>query len=175
MPDSRRIVIDASVARSAGSGENANELSGPCRAVLNVVSDLHLVVFSLECSREWNRHQRDFARRWRRRMVARKRVVFLGETEDPSLREELTGSCNSANDKKAIRKDAHLIEAAFRTDRIVISRDDTVRTLFRRSCQTIRQVREVLWANPEVEEEQVASWLQDGARDEPARRLGHGG
>jgi len=172
MPGSRRIVIDASVARSAGSGENANELSRPCRLALNAVSNRHQAVFSAECFAEWGRHERDFARRWRRRMVARKRVVFLGETEDSSLRDELAGSCRSVKDQRAIRKDAHLIEAAFRTDRIVVSRDDTVRNLFRRACQTIRQVREVLWANPEVEQEQVASWLQDGARDEPARRLG---
>ena len=175
MPDSRRIVIDASVARSAGSGKNANELSGPCRAVLNVVADLHRVAFSAESFEEWKRHERDFARRWRVRMVARKRVVFLRDTEDSSLRDDLASSCRSARDQKAIRKDAHLIEAAVRTDRIVISRDDTVRNLFRRACQTIRQVREVLWANPEVEEEQVAAWLQDGARDEPVRKLGYGG
>jgi hypothetical protein len=171
MPASKRIVVDASVARSAGSGEQANRFSESSREALNAIQDHHQAVFSLECFHEWNRHERDFARRWRRRMTARKRVVFLGETVDDGLRESLTGTLELERERRAIRKDAHLIEAALQTDRIVISRDEIVRGLFRQCCPVISQIRNVLWANPEIEAEQVVPWLKGGAKEEPARRL----
>jgi predicted nucleic acid-binding protein len=172
MPASKRIVVDASVARSAGSGEKENQFSGPSRATLKAIEGHHQVVFSMECFHEWSRHERGFARRWRRRMVARKRVVFLGETVDDELREALAGTVELERDRRAIRKDAHLVEAALQTDRVVISRDEIVRSLFRQCCPKVSQIRNVLWANPENEAEQVAHWLKGGAKEESARRLG---
>jgi hypothetical protein len=171
MPASKRIVVDASVARSAGSGEAMNQFSGPSRAALNAIEDHHRVVFSSDCFREWDRHERDFARRWRRRMVARKRVVYLGETEDQMLREGLATIVELVRERRAILKDAHLIEAALLTDRIVVSRDEVVRDLFRQACPKIRPIRSVLWANPEIEDEQVVCWLEQGAKVEASRRL----
>lgn len=172
MPASKRIIVDASVARSAGSGEQANRFSGPCREALNAIQRHHRVVFSPECFQEWNRHEREFARRWRRRMVARKKVVFLGETLDEGFRESLAGSVELESEKRAVLKDAHLLEAALQADRIVISRDETVRTLFRQCCPAVQEIRSVLWANPENETEEVVPWLEGGARMETARRLG---
>ena len=62
--------------------------------------------------------------------------------------------------------------AALQADRIVVSRDETVRVLFRQCCPAVKEIRSVLWANPEIEAEEVVSWLEGGARMEMARRLG---
>lgn len=94
----------------------------------------HFLVFSRECFQEWGKHEREFARRWRRRMVARKRVISLGDITDNGLRERLATTCTLVRERRAILKDTHLVEAACQTDRIVISRDETVRDLFRRAC-----------------------------------------
>ena len=172
MPASRRIVVDTSVARSAGSGEETNEFSDPARAIFNAIENHHRVVFSEECLREWRKHGREFSRRWLRRMMGRRRILLLGDTTDEALRERLAATCTLVRDRRAILKDAHLVEAACQTDRIVISRDETVRDLFRRACSQIQEIRDVCWANPEIAEERVVGWLESGARSEGARTLG---
>jgi hypothetical protein len=112
MPASKRLVVDASIARSAGAGKRENPFSSPSRAALNAIEGHHEVVFSEECFEEWRRHEKDFARRWRRRMVGGKRVIFLTEIIDESLRESLAGSVEFISEKRAVLKDAHLVEAA---------------------------------------------------------------
>jgi hypothetical protein len=105
-------------------------------------------------------------------MVARKRVISLGDITDNALRERLATTCTLVRDRRAILKDAHLVEAACQTDRIVISRDQTVRDLFRRACPQVREIQDVCWANPDIEDERVVDWLTSGAKSEVARRLG---
>lgn len=89
-----------------------------------------------------------------------------------TLRVSLSQAAFSDSSRTAIEKDAHLLEAALQADRIVISRDEEVRTLFRQCCPAVQEIRNVLWANPEFEAEEVVPWLEGGARMEPARRLG---
>src|SRR3954452_22881963 len=120
MPKKRWIVIDASVAQSAGSGEKPNKFSLPSRATLKTVEVCHKIVFSADCFKEWDRHEREFARAWRRRMVAKKQVIFLGKTENVELRESLVATAKHERQREAILKDAHLVEAALQTDQIVI-------------------------------------------------------
>ncbi len=172
MPRVRRVVVDASVARSAGSGERSNEFSLPSRSVLNAIADHHWIAFSQEGLDEWREHRRQFSGRWLQLMIGRKRVLFLGDTRDDHLRSRLEATCTSDSQKQAILKDAHLVEAACQTDRIVISRDETVRDLFRRACPQIQEIRDVSWANPDIAEERVVDWLKSGARSEAGRRLG---
>lgn len=105
-------------------------------------------------------------------MLGKKRVLFLGDTRDDHLRSRLEATCALIREKRAILKDAHLVEAACQTDRIVISRDEAVRALFRRACPEIQEIQSVCWANPEIEDERAVDWLESGARSEPVRRLG---
>ncbi len=105
-------------------------------------------------------------------MIGGKRVIFLTETVDEKLRESLAGNVEFISEKRAVLKDAHLLEAALQADRIVISRDEEVRVLFRQCCPAVKEIRNVLWANPEIEAEEVVPWLEGGARMEASRRLG---
>jgi len=167
----KRIVLDASVARSAGSGP----IPGRRRAVFGAVEARHSVVFSEECLAEWKSHEGDFARGWRARMVARRRVLFLESCLDERLREKLAEAVTSQVRRRAIVKDAHLIEAARETDRIVISLDEEARGLFRHAAAQVAEIRPVMWANPENYEEGVVDWLHGGARRDRARELGSTG
>ena len=70
-------------------------------------------------------------------------------------------------------KDIHLIEAAFQTDKIVISMDETVRNCFHEATHKIRTLRQIAWVNPCKSEETPFDWLQNGAERERERLLGY--
>src|SRR4051812_47317963 len=131
----------------------------------------HRVVFSSESIAEWKKHQRSFARRWLAHMVATRRMDHLGEVRDGGFRARLLPCAPSKKKREAMEKDAHLLEAALQTDRIVISCDEKVRGLFQNACSAVSEIRAVHWANPEIEAEEVIPWLQDGAQAEAKRRL----
>jgi hypothetical protein len=104
-------------------------------------------------------------------MVASRRVDLLEDVRDEPFRAKLLPCAPSEAKRRAMDKDAHLLEAALRTDRIVVSCDEKSRALFRAACADVREIRVILWVNPEVEAEEVVAWLQAGARTEPGRRL----
>ncbi|HEX7180520.1 MAG TPA: hypothetical protein VF756_01660 [Thermoanaerobaculia bacterium] len=108
-------------------------------------------------------------------MFSRKLVDLLGDVRDKTFRERLQACMTSEARRRALEEDAHLVEAALRADRIVISRDEQVRALFRIACLSLREIQDVLWANPESEDEKVVAWVQRGARKETIRTLGYGG
>lgn len=164
--------MDASVARTAGSNPSPEVRAGLCRAVLEAIREAHHIsVFSQEGFAEWRRHERSFARRWLTRMFAGRRVEILEHVGDKRFRANLLECAPSKTKRQAMEKDAHLLEAALRADRIVISCDEKVRALFQDACSEVHEIRTVHWANPEIEAEEVVPWLQAGARAEAKRRL----
>lgn len=172
MSGKKRLVIDASVTRSAGDKPIPGFVSAQCRAVLEVIlKTRHSVAFSLEGWAEWHSHRSRLANRWLVRMFSRKLVIQLGDVRDEDLRERLQ-RCVSDREWRIFEKDCHLVETAFQVDRIVISRDETVRRMFHKACTGVAELRQVLWANPEIGEERVAAWLGSGAKIEKARGLG---
>jgi hypothetical protein len=170
----KRIVVDASVAQSAGWETSTQGPSIRCRQSLEAILTFdHEVVFSQECLDEWKRHRSNYSKKWLYSMFSRKKVMPPEDlTHNEKLRASLSQAAISDSSRAAIEKDAHLLEAALQADRIVISRDETVRALFRQCCPAVAEIRTVLWANPEVEAEKVIPWLEGGARMEPSRRLG---
>jgi len=174
----KRLVVDASVARAAGSGS----IPGRRRAVFNSIEkQRHSVVFSREGLAEWKRHAQEFARGWLTRMISSKRWIHLEDTRDDQLRTKLSEAASKMHRdpaacdrrRREMDKDAHLLEASLLTDQIVISLDEEARGLFRMASVEVREIVRVMWANPEREEDDVVPWLDGGARAERARELGH--
>jgi hypothetical protein len=165
---SRRLVIDACIARSAGTTDHP--ISRACREFLRAVLDVcHRAVFSPELSREWKEHRSDFAVRWRAATVARKKIEYLDSVnEHPAMRAEIQKMPRAIE----ILKDVHLIEAALATDQIIISSDEnTARIPFREIAAKVRSIRHIVWVNPTFAEECAMEWLQDGAPPDESRRL----
>ncbi len=168
--DSKRLVIDASVATSTGERGRRGER---CQAFLKVMIDktYHRLVMTREIGAEWDIHSHPFARRWRRSMNAKRRVDRPNvDHEDVfCLKIERSGQTQKALD--AMKKDVHLIEAARTTDNRVISLDDTARNYFSAVSSQVGELRDILWVNPVNDDETPTQWLRDGAPNEEQRRL----
>jgi hypothetical protein len=169
---SKRLVIDASVAQSPGDENAVYPTSKNCRDFLLAILDTgHQSVMTEAIRDEWNRHQSRFARRWRVSMVARRKLHFIDVALDDSLREKISHIALRMEDRKAMLKDTHLLEAAIATDQIVISLDETARVLFIAAALRVGEIRRILWANPDKIEEGCIGWLEGGARNERRRQL----
>ncbi len=171
---SKRLVIDASVIFSTGR-ENPDFPSPKlkrCRDFLLEVFDIcHRVVLTPEIKAEWQRHQTVFARDWLSRMEQKGKVERLTETSKPLLRAELDDLEATDQQRQAMLKDALLIEAALASDSLIASLDQTARKLFAEAAGSIRELKKVVWVNPEIEEEDCLDWLSRGARSEKKRQL----
>lgn len=172
MPRSKRLVVDASVARSAGGDKAPEGPSRQCRDVLEAILKIgHRVVFSPEGLAEWRKHKSSYARGWLVQMFSRRKVI-QAQGQDDAFRARLLSAAPSGSIRAAMAKDAHLIESAVQHDRIVLSRDEAMRQILRGVATEIREIAPVLWANPDFEDEGVRFWLEHGARIEAARFLG---
>ncbi len=171
--DSKRLVIDADVARAAGSETATHPRAEHCRDFLNAVLSLnHRMVMTEQINNEWKNHQSRFARRWRVSMDARKKIDRIDPPENAELQAKVTTTTNNENEIEALRKDFHLLQAALVTDQTIISLDETVRQLFKRASQQVGEIQDIIWVNPDrTAEEQPIAWLQNGAPPEPHRQL----
>ncbi len=171
--DSKRLVIDADVARAAGSETATHPRAEHCRDFLNAVLSLsHRIVMTEQINNEWKNHQSRFARRWRVSMDARKKIDRIDPPENAELQAKVTTTTNNENEIEALQKDFHLLQAALVTDQTIISLDETVRQLFKQASQSVGEIRDIIWVNPDrTAEEQPIGWLQNGAPPEPHRQL----
>lgn len=122
---------------------------------------------------EWDRNQSNFASEWRVAMEMEGLVYAVSPVEDQELRQGILSTAQSKNNRLALDKDLHLIEAARATDDTVSSLDRRVRVLLREAARVIDELRAIVWVNPELEEETPLLWLRDGAPAEPERMLGY--
>jgi hypothetical protein len=171
---SKRLVIDASVARAAGPEHAEHPTAKRCRDFLiTVLKVCHRVAMTDDIRGEWNEHQSSFTRTWRTQMTSRKKVVDLETDERASLREKLLATSRDDQARAAMGKDFLLLEAALHADFIVISLDEKVRNLFAAGARRVGEIRDIAWVNPDGDEaETVESWLKDGAEPKRARTLG---
>lgn len=181
---SRRLVIDASVARSATLSDNPT--STACRQFLQTVHDVcHRIVLSAEIYREWERHalqaqtaadlrRTRFLANWMVAMSRRKggKILRPRVERDEALRIKLNRLGLPGSDRHEIVEDLHLIEGALTFDRIVVSRDDSVRELLRGIAGSCPEFAKVVWCNPVELGEEGIEWLRAGARVVKAWQLG---
>lgn len=159
---SRRLVIDASVARATGAEK---PISKPNRDfLLEVLSICHEVVTTPELTREWKKHRSSFAYKWRASMVAGRKLSTLPETRNAIFRDRIGRSGLTLRQRAAMEKDASLIEAALAADRIVISQDKEARKLFSVLAADWPVLRDVVWLRPDESPTEALEWLRRGAK-----------
>lgn len=165
--DSKRLVIDASIAYASGGEKATHPEAVTCRDFLQVTLNLsHKAVFTLLLQEEWNEHQSRFARKWRSSMVAKKRFIALSQVERKDIWQAVEDINMHKNEKSAMLKDCHLVEAALATDDNVISLDDKAGTLFSTASSNIPELHKILWVNPSRDFPESISWLKNGASND---------
>ena len=170
---SKRLVIDASIARSSGGAEATFPTSKHCRDLLQAVLRIcHRIVMTPKIKTEWDEHQSNFARRWRVSMESRKKVCHLESVPESGLGDKIRGSAQIHGQQEAMLNDLHLILAALETDRVVISLDEQARAYFGQSAVRIGELRAIAWVNPDSVDDQAIGWLEAGASPEKKRQLG---
>lgn len=170
----RRLVIDSDVTGAAGDEDSDNATAANChRFLVTVLTCEHYIVRTPEIKDEWRRHRSGFSYRWLFRMHARKLVIDLNIGTNQSLREKLSRHVTDEALLEEMLKDAHLLEGAIVTDRIVASRNNSERDLFRGVSRRIGEIRDIMWVNPDTESEYCLDWLSHGAQIDPKRQLGY--
>jgi hypothetical protein len=169
---SRRLVVDTSIASAAG--ESPSLEAAVLREVLKcILSKNHRVVMTSPIFAEWHKHASAHALKWLVKMQDLGNVETIDLGKDSSLRERIREKRLNSGVVQAMLKDLHLIEAAFATDRIVISLDEKARRYFAQASSIIDELGEILWANPVFKKERVVAWLNNGAKPQKSRQLGY--
>ena len=171
--DSKRLVVNASVARAAGGAEATASVSISCTEFLETFRDecSHRVVMTPELSEEWETNQSKFAATWLRSMIARKRFDYVEPPVNQALRDEIERTATRETEIEVMWKDFRLLEAARETDQTIISLDETIRRLFARAAERVGEIRDIVWVNPEHTGEESLDWLRNGAPPEGHRKL----
>jgi hypothetical protein len=169
---SRQLVVDASIAFSAGTPEKVFPTSVHCREFLSEILKWgYSLVWSREIAEEWNRRASKFAVVWRVEMARKGRVIDLPDLRDDGLREAIDAAAPTAKARRILRKDVHLMEAAQATERTVTSLDEEARSCFVAVCSKVPTVGAVVWVNPDLQEETPVVWLRSGAKPQKGRTL----
>jgi hypothetical protein len=166
------LVIDASIARAAGSLESRHPKGVLSRDFLIAVRSVcYRMALSKGIAAEWDRHQSDFAWQWRVSMMNLRKLQPIRADQVEDLREAIGAQSADQNVVAIMLKDAHLIEAALATDLRIASGDDNARAHFGRLAPKLGWLRRVNWVNPALEDENVIEWLEDGAPLRRSRQL----
>ena len=140
---SRLLVIDASVARSAG--ETEHPASSACRqCLLDVLRICHRVVVTEPILDEWNKHMSRFSRKWRRSMAAKKKP--LRSITPAAIAIDTSGL--SRQEVAAVEKDRCLLEAALAEDHVIVTRDDALMNILAKTVNKNKYLKKITWINP---------------------------
>ena len=168
--NSRRIVIDTNVARSAS--ESQHPISDACRQVLEtMLNEQHRVVLSATQYLEWQKHQSGFAKNWLARMVGKKLFVVLKPEPDSGLTNRVHALECTDKARAEMLKDVHLLENALATDHAVVSQETNVLRLFITHTHLLRIPRPVAWVSPSENTPACIAWLDAGATIDVARSV----
>lgn len=138
---SRLLVVDASVMRAAGTAEHP--VSSACRKALSAILTIcHRVLISDPIENEWDRHASKFSRKWKVAMMNRRKMPKDNPSVAPILLKGL-----SSDDRAIIKKDRHLLDAAYAHDRIIMTTDDKLQKALERTGN-VKMLREIRWLNP---------------------------
>jgi hypothetical protein len=138
---SRSLVVDASIMRAAG--ETDHPTSSSCRKTLKAIIEIcHHVLISKPIDAEWDKHASRFSRKWRISMMNKRKMDKVKPSLAPIILKNITKT-----DRVEIKKDRHLIDAAYTHDRIIITLDDRIKEVLQRTGNE-KMLREIRWLNP---------------------------
>ena len=167
----RKIVVDASIAMSAGTRSHPSSQRSR-EFLLDMLVICHQVVTSREISVEWKKHATKFFVGWLAAMRSKRKLITV--TPEPGNHMELILGANdwAINEIAAMEKDMLLILAALETDELIASGDSTARDLFAKAANSVDRIARIIWVNPIAENDHCGEWLKSGARYDATLTLG---
>lgn len=170
----RRIVVNASVARAAGGERAIFPTSRNCRDFLAEILNLgHFVIMTTEIRKEWNKHCSLYSLSWLAVMTKRRKQIILPNVENDELRQKIITNAPDNGSRKAMIEDIILIEAAMCSDNTIASLDETVRKKYKKISIKVTEIGQIIWVNPDKEDEKPIIWLRQGANPDEERKLGY--
>jgi len=165
-----RLVIDANIARSAGSSNVPESLYS--RECLNAVREYeHVAVFTQQLLEEWGEHASRVSRQWWRSMAARRRIARI-EGAEFLIHLDRACACLAEDQwREDFRKDFHLVRAALAADQTILSNEINFPGYLSIAARTVPTLSALYYGNPAAEGEPCVEWVRAGAQRDRARRI----
>jgi hypothetical protein len=171
----KTLVVDTSVARAVSTEEPVDPNARCCLEVLNIIKNRYQIAMSKELRNEWRNYEGNraaYGLRWLIEMERHELVVEFEDTADQKLRDDILKTTRQVSRHRAMQKDFLLLEAALAADKTIISRDKKCRRYFQDAAVLVERIKNIVWTNPDLLEDQVIEWLQNGAPAEEKYQLG---
>lgn len=176
-PTSRTLVIDASIAFSAGERSGEAKI---CRDFLNTVysKPWFKIAVSPQAKDEWKRNASPTARRsFYLLMIQERRYIetrgVLASEALSEIADAVEKLALSRGRRRELEKDLFLLADALETDELVLSNDNKARTPFIQVAKSgATTIARINWRNPLEKPQESIKWLSLGAKFEPAFQLG---
>ena len=139
------LVVDADIARSSGTTQHP--VSKNSRESLEFIinnDDLKLAMCP-ELFSEWKKHKSIFAKKWLVSMYAKRKVVRINPISEAQTK--VDNATITLKEKGIASKDAHLIDAALFTDKVILSNDDNARLVFCKMSGRYKELQSIRWFN----------------------------
>lgn len=160
-----RLVVDASVAK--GCGERTDFALACAYVMTSIAMGTYRLVWTKPLALEWEKHASRLAVKSLARIRSQRRVW---ECEPMRINDLHSAIKRAEKDRRApMRKDAFLVEAAFHTDRRIVSADGRACDHFRTITNDWEPIGLIHWVEPG---EACSDWLDCGAIDDKAFQIG---
>lgn len=182
-----KLVIDTNILQSANTGRGTQietkERGDIAREFLEefLNNDSLDLVITQDIQAEYYKHVNfaetglaEYGSNWLVNMQRTGRVVRpKRDVRNYSLRSDIRKGSRNPDSVDVMLKDVHLIEAAqaLEADKTIAGFDEKCRNAFAEICQTIEELKPIIWVNPAVADEKAIEWLRKGAKPEPSRKL----
>lgn len=139
-----KFIIDADIIRSAGYSEHP--ISSTSRNLLDeVIKHKSETVYCKTLMAEWRKHRSTYSAKWIAAMISKKKLVLIPvKTEAKDFLESLEES----TDKKVALKDAHLVDLAIASNKIIFSNDANAKNAFSKLLDKRSNFKKIYWLSP---------------------------
>lgn len=144
---SRNLVVDASIMHSSGITER--QISRASREALDTILRIcHHVVITDDIREEWKRHTSGYSQTWHVAMESRNKVNNLDAVDAGELSKAIAESSMDFSDRKLVEKDAHIINAALSSDKVIVTYDDQLKKTMEKYGPLASISARIIWVNP---------------------------
>ncbi|MCU4395755.1 hypothetical protein [Acinetobacter junii] len=139
-----KFIIDADIIRSAGYSEHP--ISSTSRNLLEeVIKHKGETVYCKTLMAEWRKHKSTYSTRWIASMMSKKKLILIPVKTEAK---DFLDSLEESKDKKVALKDAHLVDLAIASNKIIFSNDTNAKNAFSKLLDNRSNFKKIYWLSP---------------------------